>query len=202
MFDSLTGTLVRKDPGSVVLAVGGVGYALNVPLRTWESVPPDEEITLYCHLAVRDDSMLIYGFQSPSERNLFLKIMSVGGVGAATALNLLSDMTPREFLEAIAQENVALLQRVKKIGARTAKRLVLELKGKLDLEGMAVAADVESPGLPQGLDESGIGGDLIAALQALGYPRGSAREAASRALADHPDEKKLENLLRVALRQL
>ncbi|MHC4941884.1 MAG: Holliday junction branch migration protein RuvA [Planctomycetota bacterium] len=202
MFDSITGTLVRKDPGGVVVSVGGVGYALHVPLRTWQHLPPDEEITLYCHLAVRDDSMQLYGFQHPAERDLFLKIMSVSGVGAATALNVLSDITPREFLEAIARENVTLLQRVKKIGARTAKRLVLELKGKLDLEGMAISSESDSSGIPQALEESKTACDLIAALLALGYPRAAAREAASKALASHPDEEKLESLLRSALRQM
>ncbi|MFH2000452.1 MAG: Holliday junction branch migration protein RuvA [Planctomycetota bacterium] len=199
MFDSITGTLVRKDSAVAVIMACGIGYGIRVPLRTLQKLLEGEETTLYCHLAVRDDSLVLYGFQEPSERNLFLKIMSVSGIGAATALNILSDLPPQKFLEAIAQEKASLLQKIKKVGARTAKRLILDLKGKVDLP------DISSSSLPDedpdSLDSALIK-DLVAALISLGYPRKFAREAALGALASCPGIDNLETLIKSALRSL
>ena len=197
MFDSITGVLVRKDAAGVVVSAGGLGYRLGIPQRILESLPEDGEITLYTHLAVKDDSLKLYGFPTPGERDLFLKIMSVSGIGAATALNLLSQILPHEFLRAVAEENAALLQSVKKVGARTAKRLILELKGKVELEGFAA-----EEGGPPPAGASDLGKDLVAALQRLGYPRPAARDAATKALADHPQSDDLEHLLKSALSSL
>ncbi len=200
MFDSITGTLVRKDPRGVILSAGGIGYTLLTPKSTLSALPDGGEMTLYCHLAVRDDSMKLYGFLTPIERDLFLKIMSVGGIGAALALNLLSDIPPKKFLKAIATEQLAILQGVKGIGSRTAKRMVIELKGKLDFAGVEGLGDVEESA---GLDREGrLGRDLLAALQALGYPRAAARDAAAKALSDHPESDNLEFLIRAALTAL
>ena len=201
MFDSITGTLIRIDPGRAVLTAGGIGYAIKAPLRTLESLTEGTETTLYCHLAVKDDSLKLYGFQTPYERDLFLKIMGVSGIGGQTALNLLSEIPPVNFLEALAKEKVAYLQRVKGIGARTAKRLILELKDKLEWAGL-VSPEEMSAGLPVGALESELGKDLVAALTALGYPKGSARDGASRALASNPELDSLEALLKAALRSM
>lgn len=199
MFDSITGTLVRKDSAIAVLLLGGIGYSIRVPSRTLLSLEEDRETTLYCHLSVRDDSMVLYGFQEPYERDLFLKIMSVSGVGPATALNILSDIPPQRFLEAIAQEKASLLQKVKKVGARTAKRLILDLKGKVDLPD--IKASDAAPDVDPSLDTA-LSKDLIAALSSLGYPRKHARDAAERALAAHPDCDNLETLIKAALSNL
>ena len=102
MFDSITGTLVCKDAAGVVVSAGGLGYRLGIPQRIQDNLPENGEITLYTHLAVKDDSLKLYGFPTPRERDLFLKIMSVSGIGAATALNLLSQIPPQEFLRAVA----------------------------------------------------------------------------------------------------
>jgi Holliday junction DNA helicase RuvA len=198
MFDSITGTVVRIDPVGVVLAAGGIGYRLQAPLRTLRSLPESGEATLYSHLVVKDDALRLYGFQTPFERDLFLKIMSVSGIGAATALHLLSEITPEQFLDAVAREKIAVLQAVKGVGARTAKRLVLELKDKVEWAGL-VPSEEGAAGLPQGALESNLGKDLVSALHALGYPRSAAREAASRALANHPELEDLESLLKAAL---
>jgi Holliday junction DNA helicase RuvA len=197
MYDSITGTLVCKDAAGVVVSAGGLGYRLGIPQRIQDRLPENGEITLYTHLAVKDDSLKLYGFPTPGERDLFLKIMSVSGIGAATALNLLSQIPPREFLRAVAEENAALMQSVKKVGARTAKRLIVELKGKVELEGFAPE---EGGPLPAGNKD--LGQDLVAALQSLGYPRPAARDAATKALASNPQSEDLEQLLKSALSSL
>jgi Holliday junction DNA helicase RuvA len=201
MFDSITGALVRKDPGGVVIAAQGIGYRLNIPTRTLNALPEEGETTLYCFVIIKDDTLQLFGFQTPYERDLFTKIKTVGGIGAATALNLLSEIPPNRFLEAVAKENLALLQSVKGVGLRTAKRLVLELKDKipwpdLPLEGTELAEPGEGPTATK------TSRDLLAALQALGYPRTQAAEAASKALAACPETDKLELLIKTALRSL
>jgi len=199
MIDSIRGVLARKEKGMAVLALGGIGYALQVPARTLAVLPLGEEAVLYTHLCVREDSLHLYGFATPFERALFRKIMGVTGIGAALAMNLLSELTPEQFLNAVAKENTAILQGVKKVGARTAKRLVLELKGKLDLLGApSPAGEIEVP--LHGAESSNLGQDLFSALMALGYPRNAAKEAAAKALAAHPGEDDLEILLRTALK--
>ena len=197
MFDSITGTVVRKDADAVVLAAGGIGYRLLAPLRTLERLPGDGEITLYSHLAVKDDSIQLYGFETPLERDLFLKILCVNGVGARTALSLLSRFPPRELVEILAGEGISRLQAVKGVGARTAKRLVLELKGKV--EWALGLPSGETTDHPVGAREDRLGEDLVAALLALGYPRAPSREAALRALAENPGADDLEKLIKTAL---
>jgi len=177
---------------------GGLGYRLNAPLRTIDQISINEEVTLYTHLLVKDDSLKLYGFKTPFERDLFLKITSVSGVGAATALLLLSKIPPKQFMDAVNRENSALLQSVKGIGVRTAKRLILDLKGKIewtgqvDEEGKDIASEEPAP-------STELSHDLMSALLSLGYPRAMATEAASRALTTHPETDDLEILIKTAL---
>jgi Holliday junction DNA helicase RuvA len=201
MFDSITGTVVRKDPQGLVLSVQGIGYQLAVPLRSLRALPEEGEITLYTHLAVKDDSLRLYGFQTPFERDLFLKIQGVSGIGPSTAMAFLSEIPPRKLGEAVALENLSLLQSIKGVGVRTAKRLVLELKDKIAWEGLA-PEDGAAPPAKEATAGGNLATDLVAALQALGYPRNAARDAASRALAARPDTEDLEELIKTALRSM
>jgi Holliday junction DNA helicase RuvA len=195
MLDSISGEVVRKDPASIVIRSGGIGFCLNVPRRVLRELPPSGEISLFCHLAVREDSMKLYGFQSVLEREVFRKLNSVAGVGAATALLILSEYSPARIIEAIMADNDVVFQKVKGIGAKTAKRVVLELRGKVEELGAAAAAGGgAAPGAPAGLTE-----DLLAALSALGFPRSKARQAALTTMADNPGEDDLEKLIRSAL---
>lgn len=198
MFDFISGTLIRKDAGGVVVSLGGMGYHLSVPQRTLSELPDSGEVTLYSHLVVKEDSLRLFGFQTPLERDLFLKIMSVSGIGAALALSLLSEITPRQFADGVARENIALFQRVKGIGARTAKRLVLELKDKMEwMEALAHVPEAE--GILDGAPLGDKAQDLVAALLALGFPRLAARDAAAKALSANSEDESLENLIKAAL---
>jgi Holliday junction DNA helicase RuvA len=195
MLDAITGEVVRKEPSSIVLRSGGIGFHLSVPHRVLRDLPESGEVTLFCHLAVREDSMKLYGFESVFEREVFGKLNSVAGVGAATALSILSDSPPTRIIEAIMSDNDVFFQKVKGIGAKTAKRIVLELKGKV--EELALAAAVDGSGVTQAAHN--IAGDLLAALTALGFARHKAKEAALKVVADSPGEENLEKLIRSAL---
>jgi Holliday junction DNA helicase RuvA len=185
----------------VVITTGGIGYRITVPLRTLEELPEEGEITLYSHLTAKDDSLKLYGFQSPLERDLFLMIMSVSKIGAATALSFLSEIPPRKLMEAVSGENIALLQSVKGVGAQTARRLVLELRDKVK-EWYGITAGMESLHTKADGPVSKKGEDLLRALLALGYPRFAAKEAAHKALKSCAPTEELETLIKTALRNL
>ncbi len=195
MLDSITGEVVRKDATSVVLRTGGVAFSLDVPARTLDTLADSGAVTLYSHLTVRDDTLRLYGFQSLFEREVFWKLTSVAGVGGATALVILSNNTPAEVIEAVVAEKHLIFQKAKGVGAKTAKRIVLELKGKV--EEMGIAAGVETS--VGGTQSVSVGQDLLAALVTLGFSQPQARDAAARALADHPEEENLEALIKAAL---
>lgn len=199
MLDSITGDVVRKDASAVVLRTDGVAYRLDVPARTLESLPDSGEVTLYSHLTVRDDSLKLFGFESLFEREVFWKLTSVAGVGGATALVILSGNTPAEVIEAVVNEKHLIFQKAKGVGAKTAKRIVLELKGKVEELGIAAGAEIAAGGTGAPGAGASVGQDLLAALVTLGFTQAQAREAAARALADHPDEDDLELLIKTAL---
>jgi holliday junction DNA helicase RuvA len=198
MYDSITGKIVRKDPSVVVLRTGGIGYSLSVPRRIAEALPDSGEATLFCHLAVRDDSMKLFGFESVDEREIFRRLNSVSGVGAVTALLILSEFSPLQVIETILAEKDLLFRKVKGVGTKTAKRIVLELKGKV--EGMALtlgAAAGEST--EEEPNRAHLGEDLLATLVGLGFSRAQARETAIRTLAENPGEENLEKLIKASL---
>ncbi len=195
MLDSITGEVLRKDATSVVLRTGGVAFCLDVPARTLDNLPDSGEVTLYSHLTVRDENLKLYGFESLFEREVFWKLTSVAGIGGAIALVILSGNTPAEIIEAVVSERHLIFQKAKGVGAKTAKRIVLELKGKVEEMGIAAGAEAVA-GTAHSVS---VGQDLLAALVTLGFSHNQARDAAARALADHPDEEDLEALIKGAL---
>lgn len=170
MFDSIRGRLASKEPASCVVEAGGIGYAVSVPLSTYEKLPAaGAEVTLRLHLIVREDEWRLVGFTTDEERRLFRACLRVSGVGPVTALAVLSGMAPADLRAAVVHRDVASLSRVKGIGKKTAERLVVELKDSLD-----------------GLGESGAGrpsggpSDAVSALIRLGLDRDEAERRLSR----------------------
>ncbi len=163
MIGRLTGILREKNPPQVLLDVGGVGYEVDVPMSTFYSLPRiGDTVTLCTHLTIREDAHLLYGFATERERHAFRALIRISGVGAKTALALLSGMDVDGLAEAVVLQETARLTRVPGIGKKTAERLLLELKGKL---GDAL------PGVP-GADapaERSDANDVLNALLALGY---------------------------------
>ena len=189
MIGRLTGTLLEKTPPTLCLDVGGVGYEVDVPMSTLYNLPEvGARVTLYTHLTVREDAHLLYGFGSAAERSAFRALIKVSGVGARTALALLSGMSVDDLAAAITQQESARLLRVPGIGKKTAERLLLELKGKL-------GADLGAAGLaaaPAGRD------DILNALLSLGYSAAES-QAALKAL---PKDVEVAEGIRLALKSL
>ena len=170
MIGRLNGKLVEKQPPQIVIDVGGVGYEVDVSMQTFYTLPPlGEPVQLFTQLVVREDAHLLFGFGSVQERATFRQLVKVSGIGAKTALGILSAMSAGELAQAVAQEDVGRLSSAPGIGKKTAERMVLELRGKL-----TPAADggllVPAPAV----DETD---DIVSTLLALGYNEREARTA-------------------------
>jgi len=189
MIGRLTGRLAEKNPPQILLEVQGVGYEVDVPMSTFYHLPElGQEVTLLIHFAVREDGHFLYGFLSPAERFAFRQLLKVSGIGARTALAVLSGLSVADLVSAVAVQEVGRLVKVPGIGKKTAERLLLELKGKL--ADVAPAAALPVAGEHQA--------DIQNALLALGY---SARETAA-ALKQLPPEIGTSDGIRQALRLL
>lgn len=161
MIGRLSGVLLEKNPPQLLIDCQGVGYEVDVSMTTFYNLPQlGERVTLFTHLAVREDAHLLYGFGSQEERKLFRQLIKISGVGARTALSILSGMSVADLAQAVTLQETGRLIRIPGIGKKTAERLLLELKGKLGAElgtagGVAMAPDANS--------------DILNALLALGY---------------------------------
>ena len=159
MIGRLSGTLLEKNPPQLLIDCGGVGYEVSVPMSTFYNLPGlGEKVVLLTHLAVREDAHLLYGFGNAEEREVFRELIKISGVGARTALSILSGMSVGELSSAITLQESGRLTRIPGIGKKTAERLLLELKGKL-------GADIGAGGAQHGDASS----DILNALLALGY---------------------------------
>ena len=131
MITQIKGRLIEKSPTELVVDCNGIGYSINISLNTFSKIGNDENIRLYTHLIVKEDSHTLFGFHSKSERSLFKLLISVSGVGASTARTMLSSMTTIEIISSINNEDVNAVQSIKGIGSKTAQRIILELKDKI-----------------------------------------------------------------------
>ena len=131
MITHIQGKLIEKNPTDVVIDCHGVGYLLNISLHTFSQIPDKENLKLYTHLQVKEDSHTLFGFSSLAEREIFRLLISVSGIGANIARTMLSSLTPKQVREGIALGDVALIQSIKGIGAKTAQRVIIELKDKV-----------------------------------------------------------------------
>ncbi len=198
MISRLSGTLLECEVTGIVLDVGGVGYAIAVPMSTLDHLPRvGETAVLHTVLVVREDSLTLYGFATLPERALFLLLLSVNGVGPRTALNVLSCLPVSAFCTAVTQGDLKALTRINGIGKRSAERLIVELRDRVTQ--VAPDASVERPG-------GGLAGasraatDAVAALETLGFKGDSARKAVQKLCeAAAPEQPSTENLIRKAL---
>lgn len=176
MIGRIQGTLLEKNPPQILVDVHGVGYEIDVPMSTFYNLPDvGQQVTLLTHFVVREDAQLLYGFGTAKERAAFRQLIKISGIGARTALAVLSGMSVEALAQAVAQQESALLTRVPGVGKKTAERLVLELKGKIsaDTEGLTLSA---APGDNRA--------DVAAALTALGYSEREANAAAKKLAPD------------------
>ena len=176
MIGRITGTLAAKQPPQVLVDVNGVGYEIDVPMSTFYNLPAiGEKVSLLTHLAIREDAHLLYGFGSEIERAAFRELLKVSGIGAKTALSVLSGLSVNDLSAAISAQEIGRIVKVPGIGKKTAERLLLELKGKL-------GADLNLPGA--GLARSDAQSDIQQALMALGYNEKDAAAALKALPAD------------------
>jgi Holliday junction DNA helicase RuvA len=191
----LRGTLAHKEPPYLVVEVQGVGYEVEAPLSTCFKLPETgQPVFLLTHLLVREDQHILYGFSSEAERRLFRSLLKVSGVGAKTALGVLSGMTVEAFARCIETDDVAALVRLPGIGRKTAERLIVEMRDRI---GTSTGLDGgEAPGVPGDPH-----GDALNALVALGYKPAEARRMLERAPAEAvTTEEILRAVLRTAVR--
>ncbi|MCK4920852.1 MAG: Holliday junction branch migration protein RuvA [Bacteroidales bacterium] len=135
MFEFIEGSIVEKTPAFIIIQCGGIAYYINTSLFTYSGLPKEENLRLYIHEVIREDSHTLYGFFTRIEREIFRQLISVSGIGANTARMILSSLTPNEVSEAIQDGNVAILQGIKGIGGKTAQRIIIDLKDKIGKAG-------------------------------------------------------------------
>jgi Holliday junction DNA helicase RuvA len=195
MYAYLKGEITFRSPAFVVLEVNGVGYHVNIPLSTFTALQGQERMTLYTHLQVKEDAHTLFGFATQTERSMFVQLIGVTGVGATTAQLILSSMTVDEVRAAVIGEQAHMLQRVKGIGAKTAKQIILDLKNKLSKE---------SPDGPALLPaaESAVREEALSALMSLGFNRIAVQKALNVVGKENPNVAKVEDLIKLALKAL
>jgi len=192
MIGRISGILLEKKPPQILVEAGGIGYEIDVPMSTFFDLPAcGEKVVLHTHFAVREDGHFLYGFATHEERAVFRQLIKISGIGARTALGVLSGLPVSELAQAVALQETGRLVKIPGIGKKTAERLLLELRGKFDaLPGMAQPR----PGAPAPNNR----GDILNALLALGY---SEREALA-AMKGLDDDIAVSEGIRLALRQL
>ena len=193
MITQLRGRLVEKSPTSVVIDCQGVGYLVNISLFTFGQLTDEENIQLFTHLQVREDSHTLYGFTTDLERQLFRLLIGISGIGANTARTMLSSLSPSEIGQAIQGEQVDVIQSVKGIGAKTAQRVVIELRDKIQ----AVVADAGIPAVSSNTNRE----EALSALVVLGYQTKSCVKVIDELLSMDA-EMSVERLIRNALNKL
>jgi holliday junction DNA helicase RuvA len=192
MLHHLRGTLVAKTPTHVVVECGGLGYLIQISLTTFGELPDGGEVKLLLHPVYREDAQLLFGFASELEREVFLMLNSVSGVGASTARVILSTLRPEEALSVVANGDSGSLQRIKGIGAKTAQRIVVDVRDK------AVKLGASSPLAAGG---SSARSEALEALLVLGFARPAVEKALS-ALAAEAADANVEDLIKRALARL
>lgn len=199
----LTGRLAQKEPTQVIIDVGGVGYELTIPVSTYyELAEPGTEVTLRVHTHVREDALQLFGFRTEAEKRLFLLLTSVSGIGPRLAITILSGMGTIDLVEAITRGDLPRLVSVPGIGKKTAERLLVELKEKV--QGLAMSSALASSKTTVGMGSASpatLSEDLVSALTNLGYSGNIAEKTAAAALAELPGGN-FSQLLKLALRQL
>lgn len=191
MIGSLNGRLIEKYPTELLIECGGVGYEVKISLFTFSQLSENESIKIYTKLIVREDAHLLYGFYTKDEREMFSFLISVSGIGPNTALIMLSSLSPEEIANAIQTEDVTTIQKVKGIGAKTAQRVIIDLKGKV----LKFSGDTEINNSKNNTNRF----DALTALASLGFDKKSAEKVLDR--IDSGSET-VEQLIKGALKLL
>lgn len=194
MYAYLQGKFTFKNPAQIYVDVNGVGYEVNISLNTYSHIQHLQEGKLFTYLQIKEDGHTLFGFFEKVEKEMFIQLIGVSGVGASTARMMLSSLKPEEIGKAILQGNVKLLESIKGIGKKTAERLVLELKdkaGKLNV-------DISTPLL----HGNNLQQDVVNALMSLGISRGQAETSLQKIMVSEPNNSNLEELIKKTLKAI
>jgi len=193
MIAYIQGKLVEKNPTDVVIDCNGIGYLLNISLHTFSQIPDQENIKLYTYLQIKEDSHSLFGFSTVAEKEIFKLLISVSGIGSSIARTMLSSLTPKQVREGIATSDVALIQSIKGIGAKTAQRVILDLKDKVlkiyDIDEVSVTLNNTNK------DEA------LSALEVLGFAKKQAEKVVDRIISTQTDAD-VETIIKLALKNL
>ena len=193
MIAHIQGRLVEKTPTDVVIDCNGVGYHLHISLHTFSLIPNSENVKLFTYLQIKEDAHTLFGFIEKSEREIFKLLLSVSGIGASIARTMLSSMEPKQILQAIASGDVHTIQSIKGIGAKTAQRVILDLKEKVlkvyDLDEVSMSLNNTNK------DEA------LSALEVLGFNKKLAEKVVEKIVKDNPDAT-VESVIKQALKNL
>lgn len=194
MYDYISGKIAELNPAFVVLDNGGVGYMINISFTTYNEIAKmsEQSVKLFVYEAIREDAHVLYGFMSRRERELFLMLISVSGVGPNTARMILSSLSANELEQCIASGNVGMLKGVKGIGAKTAQRILVDLKDKIKVAGDTLLDNNSAP--------SAVYDEALAALAALGFTQQVSQKALKKLLKDDPSitvEAAIKNALKI-----
>ena len=196
MIEYIKGEIVELTPARLILECGGVGYELNISLTTYSAFNGKTTGKLFVYEVIREDAQLLFGFAERVERELFLLLTSVSGVGPNTARMILSSLPPKELVEAIASKNEAVLTAVKGIGLKTAQRILVDLKNKVkNVEGLAPVEVTEAP------SNGAVAEEAVAALVMLGFQKAASQKAVTAILKGSP-AMAVEQVVKTALRML
>ena len=193
MYEFIRGNIIELNPASIIVETGGIGYFIKVSLNTYSVLNGKKDGMLFLHQVVRDDAHILFGFADKGERELFRNLISVNGVGAVTAIMMLSSLNKDELISAVTTENVVVLKGVKGIGAKTAQRIIIDLKdkfGKLPESGqISLSAD------------NTIRNESLSALVMLGFAKRDAEKIVSKIVQEQP-EATVESVIKQALKRL
>ncbi|RTE55018.1 Holliday junction branch migration protein RuvA [Arenibacter aquaticus] len=193
MITHLRGKLVEKNPTHIIIECAGVGYFVNISLNTFAKIGDSENIQLFTHLQVKEDSHTLFGFAEKSEREIFRLLLSVSGIGSSTARTMLSSLSPAQVRDAIASGDVPTIQGIKGIGAKTAQRVILDLKDKVlkvyDIDELSVQSNNTNK------DEA------LSALEVLGFVRKQAEKVVDKIVGQDPGLS-VEDIIKFALKNL
>jgi len=187
MIGYLTGKIISSKPTQIILDVNGVGYLVNISISTFEKISDKESVSLFIHTSVKKDSITLFGFYTQSEKEMFELLISISGIGPKVSLGILSGIAVDDLKDAIANGNVSRLIAIPGIGRKTAERVVLELRNKVD--------SIKSDG---SIKETSVKDEAVSALATLGYQRQIAEKVVRDLLAENPNYS-LEELIRKAL---
>jgi holliday junction DNA helicase RuvA len=194
MITHIDGVLEEKNPAYVVVDVNGIGYILHISLNTYSSLPEKGRVRLFTHLAIKEDAHTLYGFATKSEREMYRQLISVSGVGPSTARMILSSLSPVECANAIVSGNVGAFKLIKGIGAKSAERIIIDLKDKVSGEVYSLENLTTS--------DNTIRNEALSALVVLGVDKKKAEKIIADAIQKHGDDISVENLVKIALKSI